>query len=218
MSQRAKEYNNMNPEKSKIHSDFMKQYANLPENIEKSRNTFNNFRKKNPEAISIQSKETWQKEGYKEKMSNKQKDYLKNNPEEKIKRISRLIKSSRDNSENHSNFMKELSSAPDKKDKFKKFMHNDREKNTEKYKIANEKRKEKMNTSEFKEKMSLKKRKILNIFEVFDKNGILIGEFNNTIDCINKLNLPKPPSIVLCLNNKLNQSKEYTFKYKSIIN
>jgi len=218
MSKRATEYNNMYPEKSKIHSDFMKQYANLPENIEKSRNTFNKFYKENPESISIQCKKTWQKEGYKEKMSNKQKDYLKNNPEEKIKRINILIKSSRDNAEKHSEFMKELSSKTEKKESFKSLIFNDREKNPEKYKIANEKRKEKMNTPEFKENMSLKKRKILNIFEVFNKNGNLIGEFNNTIDCINILNLPKPPSIVQCLNNKQKQSHGYIFKYKSINN
>ena len=66
------------------------------------------------------------------------------------------------------------------------------------------------------EYMSKKFRKIYNIFEVFDKDEILIGEFDNTVDCIKKLNLPKPPSIALCLKNKLKQSRGYKFKYKSI--
>jgi group I intron endonuclease len=214
MSRRASEYNNIHPEKSKIHSDFMKHYANLPANIEKSSNTFKQFREENPETISIQSKNIWQREGYKEKMSNKQKDYLSDHPEEKNKRIKRLIKASRDNAEKHSEFMKELLSKAEKKEAFKSLMSTDRDKNPEKYKIANKKRKEKMNTPEFKENMALKKCKILNTFDVYDKNGNLIGDFNNTFDCIKTLNLPKSPSIVLCLNNKLKQSQGYIFKYK----
>jgi group I intron endonuclease len=216
MSERTKEHNKKNPEKLIQHSQHMKYIMNLPENKNRSTNTFKKFRDENPDAISIQQKEIWAREGYKEKMSNTQKEYLENNPEEKQKRIDRLKKSVIDNPGNHSKFMKELSNRPEKKEKFKILIFNDREKNAEKYKIANEKKKEKMNTQEFKEKMSLLKRKTLNIFEVFDKDGNLLGEFDNTIDCIKILKLPKSPSIVKCLNNKLSQSCGYKFKYKSI--
>ena len=61
---------------------------------------------------------------------------------------------------------------------------------------------------------NMSNRKIYNVFEVFDKNNNLIGEFNHPIDCIKKLNLPKTTSIVPCLNNKLIYSHGYKFKYK----
>lgn len=215
MSQRTIEYNKKHPEKQIQHSQFMKYYMNLSENKDRSRNIFKKFREENPESISIQQKEIWSREGYREKMSNIQKEYLKNNPEEKQKKINILKQASLDNADNHSKFMKELSNRPEKKEEFKKLMNRDRENNPEKYNHVNEKRKNKMNTQEFKENMSKKKRKNLNVFEVFTKDGNLIGEFDNTIDCIRKLNLPKPPSIVLCLNNKLIQSCGYNFKYKS---
>lgn len=214
MSDRIKEYNKIHPEKAENHSLFMKQFANLPENINRSMNTFNTFREENPEAASIQQKEIWLRDGYKEKMSNTQKQFLENNPEEKQTRISRLAQYRIDNPENHSKMMKEISSTPEKKEEFKNMIKNDKENFPEKYDKAREKQKNTMNTPEFKENMSQKKRKILPIFECFDKDESLIGEFNNTIDCIKKLNLQKPPSIVLCLNNIIKQSCGYKFKYK----
>jgi hypothetical protein len=105
--------------------------------------------------------------------------------------------------------------TPDKKAQFKSIMENDRKNNPEKYEIVNAKRKEKMNTAEFKENMSNKKKRILNVFEVFDKTGKKIEEFDNTVDCVKYLNIGKSPSIVKCLNGDLRQSCGYIFKYKS---
>ena len=64
--------------------------------------------------------------------------------------------------------------------------------------------------------MSKKKRKHLKLFEVF-KDGILIGEFTNTVDCIKRLGFSQknPPSIVKCLNGDLTQSLGHKFKYKT---
>lgn len=214
MSERTIEYNKNHPEKMINHSNFMKEYNKILENKERIIKTFTKFREENPESVSIQQKKIWEREGYKEKMSNIQKSYLENNPEEKNKRIERLRKSYDENKEKHIKYMKEISNTNEKKDAFKNLIKNDRELNPEKYKKINEKKKEKMNTQEFKENMSKIKRKILNDFEVFDEYGNLLGEFNNTIDCIKKLNLSKHPSIVLCLNNKIKQSCGYIFKYK----
>lgn len=214
MGERTKEYNRLHPEKQIKHSQFMQTYMNLPENKERTRNTFKQFREKNPNAISIQQKEIWKKDEYRELQIRKHKEYDEMHPEDKLKRIDRLKQSAKDNAENHSILMKQLSCTPEKIEEFKNLIKTDRENYPEKYDKAKEKRKDTMNKPEFKENMSKIKRKILKEFEVFDKDGILIGEFNNTIDCIKQLNLPKPPSIVLCLDNKIKQSCGYTFKYK----
>ena len=107
----------------------MKNIMNLPENKNRSRNTFKKFRDENKDIISIQQKEIWRRVGYIEKMSNKQKEFLKNNPEEKQKRIDRLKQSSINNREKHSKIMTELSSTSEKKEEFKKLMYSDRVKN-----------------------------------------------------------------------------------------
>lgn len=213
MSNRAKEYHKNNPEKAEKHSNFMKGFSNLEENKNISIKTFSIFRKENPEYYSIQQKEIWGRDGYKEKMSESQKNYLNNNPEEKIIRTNRLIEYSKNNKELHSKIMKDISNILEKKEKFKEIIKNDKDSFPEKYKEANEKRKKTMNTKDFKQNMSIIKRKILPKFSVFDKDNNLIGEFDNTIDCINKLKLHKPPSIVLCLNKKINQSCGFKFKY-----
>jgi group I intron endonuclease len=213
MSNRVKEYNKLHPEKVKNHSIFMKEFSNLQENREKSINTFKKYYEDNPESYSINSKEVWQRNGHKEKMSNIQKEYLENHPQEKTKRIQRLIQSSINNKENHSKYMKEKSKKPENIEIFKNRIKKDREENPEKYNKSKEKRRNTMNTQAFKENMSKIKTKILPRFKVFDKENKLVGEFNNTSDCIKELNLPTKPSIVMCLNGKLKQSAGYTFRY-----
>jgi group I intron endonuclease len=211
LSEKTTEYNKNHPERLQKHSEFMKEYMNSPEVKERVRNIFKKYKEENPEASSLQQIEVWKRDGYKEKMSLKQKQFLENNPEEKSRRINRLVKWAKDNPEKHSEFMKEKSNTPEKKALFKTIIENDRKNNPEKYANAKEKRKETMNTPEFKENMSNKKRKILNTFQVFDNTGKLIGEFNNTIDCIKELNIGKSPSIVKCLNGDLRQSCGYIF-------
>lgn len=213
MSNRMKEYHKFHPEKGKTHSTFMKEFSNLPENKEKSKHTFQNYHEENPEANSINSKEVWKRDGHKEKMSNIQKEFLDNNPEEKTKRIERLIQSSINRKETHSKFMTEKSNIPENIEKFTNIIKNYRDENPEKYINSNEKRKNTMNTPEFKEKMSKIKTIILPKFKVFNKYNNEVGEFNNTSDCIKKLNLKTTPSIVRCLNGKLKTSAKHTFKY-----
>lgn len=214
MSVRTKEYNQKHPGKIENHIIFMKYHANLPENKEKSKNTFEKFREENPEAISNQQIDIWKREGHKEKMSKIQKEYLENYPEAKQKRIDNLMEYRLEHKDEISKRSKDNASKPENKEKFKNIMKTDRKNHPEKYEKANQKRKENANTLEFKENMSMKKRKILNMFEVFDNDNKLLGEFNNTIDCIQFLKLQKPPSIKLCLDNKILQSGGYKFRYK----
>lgn len=214
MSNRTKEYNKLHPEKAKNHSKFMKEFSNLQENKEKSINTFKKYREENPESNSINSKEVWKRDGHKEKMSNIQKEYLENNPEEKTKRINRLIEYSNNNKEYHSKYMKEKSNTPENKERFKNIIKIDREIHPEKYEKSKEKRKNTMNTQEFKENMAKKKCKILPLFLAFDNNGFYYGEFDNTYDCIKKINSPKKPCIVKVLKGELKQSAGFVFKYK----
>ena len=77
MSDRAKEYNKNHPEKGENHSKFMKVYANLPETKTRTTNALNKYRAEHPEAVSVTLKEIWKRDGYREKMSNKQKEYNK---------------------------------------------------------------------------------------------------------------------------------------------
>tara|TARA_Y100000361_G_C11158356_1_gene345621 strand:+ start:166 stop:1248 length:1083 start_codon:yes stop_codon:yes gene_type:complete len=210
---RQREYIKRHPEASERHSRFMKEYANRLENKEKTRKIFEEYRKKNPNAISEQQTEIWQRDGYKEKMSNKHKEVYNNlSQEEKDKRLDNL--GNGDHTE-HYKILKESKNTEEEKEKFAQLMKNDRLLYPEKYDKAQLKRKETMNTREFKENMSKTKRKYLKSFEVF-KDGKLIGDFNNTIDCIEKLGFSKknPPSIVKCLNGDLTKSHGYEFKYK----
>jgi group I intron endonuclease len=177
--------------------------------------TFKNYYDMKPEKRSELAKDVWATEGYKDKMSQKQKDFLENNPEEKIRRIERLINSSKENSEKHSIFMKSFSNRQDIKGDFKNRMIKDRNDNVDKYNKANEKRKETMNTVSFKQNMSIKKRNILNIFQVFNQNNELLGEYDNTVDCKRELKLHDNTSIKKCLDGKLQQSCGYIFKYKN---
>ena len=72
-----------------------------------------------------------------------------------------------------------------------------------------------MNTVSFKQNMSIKKRNILNIFQVFNQNNELLGEYDNTVDCKRELKLHDNTSIKKCLDGKLQQSCGYIFKYKN---
>ena len=212
-AERQREYIKRHPEAAERHRRFMKEYMNRPENKERSRKVFEEYRINNPNAVSEQQTEIWQREGYKEKMSNIQQEVYNNlSQEEKDKKLNNLQNG--DHTE-HYRILKELKNTQEEKEKFAELMINDKLLYPEKYENAKLKRKETMNTPEYKENMSKKKRKYLKPFEVF-KDGKYIGEFDNRVDCTIALGLSKknPPSIVKCLNGDLTQSLGYTFKYK----
>tara|TARA_B110000881_G_C18555653_1_gene506744 strand:- start:112 stop:1227 length:1116 start_codon:yes stop_codon:yes gene_type:complete len=212
-AERQREYIKRHPESAERHSRFMKEYANRPENKEKSRKRFEEYRINNPNAISEQQHEIWNRDGYRDQMSNTQKQvYINLTQEEKEKRIYGLKNC--DRIEQYKN-LKEFKNTQEEKEKFSQIMKNDRLSHPEKYENARLNRIETCNTIEYRENMSKKKRKYLKPFEVF-KDGILIGEFNNTTDCFNALNIEKKPSIVKCLDGVLIQSLGYKFQYKTL--
>lgn len=221
LSNRAIEYNKMHPEKLLNHSNFMKEYyKDNSEAIEKSRNTFEKYRQENPDANSKHQKELWSNPEHKKKMSDAQKKFLENNPEKLKERSDKLKKYN----ETHPEIALQQSirmtsyynDNPEAKENFSNIIKNDREKNPEKYKELSRKKRERQNTPEFKENMSMKKREILPYFLAYDSDGNLIGEFDNIIDCINKLNTKTKPSIKKCLNGALKQSLGYRFIYKTL--
>jgi hypothetical protein len=213
-AEKQREYIKRHPESIERHRRFMKEYANRPENVEKTRKTFEEYHINNPTARSEQQKDIWQRDGYNEHMSNIQKQVFINlTQEEKEKRINNL--NSSDHTEHYKN-LKEFKNTQEEKERFAALITYDKLSNPEKYENADLKRIETCNTIEYRENMSKKKRKYLKPFEVF-KNGEVIGEFDNTVDCTKALNLPpkRPPSIIKCLNDDLTQSCGYIFKYKT---
>lgn len=210
-AERQREYIKRHPEAAERHRRFMKEYMNRPENKERSRKVFEEYRINNPNATSEQQKDIWQRDGYKEKMSNIQQEVYNNKSNEEKERIKSILGSG-DHTE-HYRILKELKNTKEEKERFAELMKNDKLLYPEKYENAKLKRKETMNTSEFKENMSKKKRKYLKLFQVF-KNGEVIGEFDNVVDCKKYLNTKTTPSIKKCLNGDLTQSLGYTFKYK----
>jgi hypothetical protein len=200
-----------NPELMVNHSIFMKEYSNLPENKERSRDTMKKYHLQHPTAVSEQQTEIWQRDGYNDKMSNIKKQRWINLPQEEKDKILNKLHSG-DHTEHYTN-LKKIKNTPEEKERFTILIANDRISNPTKYEEAKLKRRTTMNTSSFKDNMSKIKRKTLEPFNAFE-DGRLIGTFTNIVDCIKALKqMPTKPSIIKCLNGDLGQSLGYTFKY-----
>ncbi len=220
MSERAKEYARKNPEKSAQHSEFMKERLKDEEVKRMAIQPLKTFYENNPNAYSEIQKKRYENPEERNKASERAKTYLKENPNALIERSQKMKEFAINNPEQmaqHSEFMKQISNEPEKKEEFKQRMKNDREKNPKKYEKANEKRKATMNTPECKAKMSESKSKKLSPFEVFKNDQKIGGPFTSVPECMKFLTdtygITKAPSIKKCLNNELLASSGFIFKY-----